>query len=747
MTDQETDSFYRELLSILRQLHQAADFDSVLPDLEPKILGMTGADRLTIYQRNPQTGDLSSRFKTGSDKLRIRVPVSTASLAGYVALTGKSLNIEDVRNQEALTAIHPQLCFDDRFQKATGFHSQAMLICPIFSGRILLGVFQLMRGSGQDPFSNDVQLKAEKLAELIGQKFKYDLGCTSSPYEGLIKQGLLNQKQLDLLTAQVTADISLSRLLLSVPNITKEDVGRSLELFYQVPFVTYYPIDYQLHPVCDRVNAAFLKNNNLVFLSFRGEERITVLIDDPSDTSRVMLVENFLGSKEISFCVGLLDDIRQYLGEDASSAGSGNLNKILGELVSDQAEPEELEDNESLELSEEDSKIVTLVNEILTKGARLNASDIHIEPGQGRAATTIRMRVDGICQEMGNIPASYASAVVSRLKIMSRLDIAERRMPQDGKLKARLRGKPLEARVATVPTVNGEAVVLRLLQSGGPLAFDELNLSADNVDGVHSILKHPHGLFLVVGPTGSGKTTTLHSCLAQLNSTERKIWTAEDPVEITQPGLQQVQVQPGIGLTFSAALRAFLRADPDVVLIGEMRDRETAHTAIEASLTGHMVLSTLHTNSAPETLTRLLDLGIDPVSFADALLGVLAQRLVRTLCPACKESYTPTAEEVDFLKRQYGESCWHELGATEPLSLCRPSGCHQCNETGYKGRIGIHELLVSNGPMRELIYNKAPLSKIKQQASQNGMRTLLQDGVKKVVEGRIDLQQLHKVTI
>ncbi len=383
------------------------------------------------------------------------------------------------------------------------------------------------------------------------------------------------------------------------------------------------------------------------------------------------------------------------------------------------------------------------MNRIITEADRLGASDIHVEPGKDQAPGIVRIRVDGVCRELLKVPKEHTSALIARIKVISRLNIAERRLPQDGKCKLKVRGKKLELRVATVPTVNGESAVLRLLAAGSAMPLEKLNLSAPNYKKIVELSGHPHGLLLVVGPTGSGKTTTLHGVLGFINTPDRKIWTAEDPVEITQPGLQQVQVLPKINFTFATAMRAFLRADPDVILIGEMRDHETAAIGIEASLTGHLVLSTLHTNSAPETITRLLDLGLDPVNFSDALLGVLAQRLMRTLCKACKQPYHPGKQELDHLNDSYGRDIFPELGVDlETVQLCRPVGCDECGGTGYKGRTGIHELLVGTHELRSLIYNKADLDTLRAQALRDGMRTLKQDGINKIFMGLSDYKQL-----
>ncbi|MBW1942277.1 MAG: type II/IV secretion system protein, partial [Deltaproteobacteria bacterium] len=373
-----------------------------------------------------------------------------------------------------------------------------------------------------------------------------------------------------------------------------------------------------------------------------------------------------------------------------------------------------------------------------------------IEPMMGRDNAVIRFRVDGACQLYQTIPYTYKNALCSRIKIMSDLDIAERRLPQDGKINFRKYAPlDLEVRVSTVPTTGrNEDVVMRLLASGEPMVLDKMGMPERSYTAFSTMIQKPYGIVLVVGPTGSGKTTTLHAALHAINKPETKIWTVEDPVEITQKGLRQVQVHAKIGLTFAKAMRAFLRSDPDVIMVGEMRDEETASTAIEASLTGHLVFSTLHTNSATETVTRLLDMGMDPFNFADALIGILAQRLARVLCEHCKEGYHPSQEEYDAIVRAYGGH--FELLRTpysEDLTLFRPKGCPKCQDSGYKGRAGIHELLVASPEIKSSIQNKVPIGELRKQAVMCGMTTLMQDGIRKVFEGLTDMKQVRKVCL
>jgi type II secretory ATPase GspE/PulE/Tfp pilus assembly ATPase PilB-like protein len=364
----------------------------------------------------------------------------------------------------------------------------------------------------------------------------------------------------------------------------------------------------------------------------------------------------------------------------------------------------------------------------------------------------IRFRLDGACQRYQTVPPQYKRALVSRIKIMAELDITERRLPQDGKIQfKKFGGRDIELRVATLPTQGGlEDIVMRILASGDPIPLDNMGFSKRNDEVFKKVIELPYGIILVVGPTGSGKTTTLHSALKHINTPERKIWTAEDPVEITQAGLRQVQVHPKIGFTFSRAMRAFLRADPDVIMVGEMRDQETCETGIEASLTGHLVFSTLHTNSAPETITRLLDMGMDPFNFADALLGVMAQRLGRTLCKDCKEEYNPEEKEFNDLVLEYGgEEQFAKTGIeySKDLTLFKAAGCGKCGDSGYRGRMGIHEMMEGTDEIKHLVQNKMPLADIRAQATADGMTSLKQDGIEKVFGGKTDIRQIRMVCI
>jgi type II secretory ATPase GspE/PulE/Tfp pilus assembly ATPase PilB-like protein len=443
-------------------------------------------------------------------------------------------------------------------------------------------------------------------------------------------------------------------------------------------------------------------------------------------------------------------DIEQFLHLAKGQGTSGSIGAILGELVNE-IHLEPAIDPVSSGIDENDSAIVRLTNQVIAEADRLGASDIHIEPYADRKDVAVRLRVDGTCFIFMRIPAAYRRAIVSRIKVMANLDIAERRKPQDGKIRYRMtKDREIELRVATLPTTGqDEDVVLRLLTAKKPMSLEAMEFAPTTLQAIQSIAEKPHGIILCVGPTGSGKTTTLHAILKHINTNERKIWTAEDPVEITQDGLRQVQVHPKIDLTFATAMRAFLRADPDVIMIGEMRDKETADIAIEASLTGHLVLSTLHTNSAVETVIRLLDLGCDSFNFADAMLGVLAQRLCKRICIECKETYHPSRQEYDELVQGYGVQDWPTLGIVYDAdwSLHRGRGCEACNRTGFKGRVPLHELLLPSERMKQLIQARSRTAEILTLALTEGMATLVQDGIRKALQGFTTYRQVRAVAM
>lgn len=584
----------------------------------------------------------------------------------------------------------------------------------------------------------------------------FDLGrSASSKYDYLIKKGILTSAQLKkALAIANNTNRSIEYALVDSLHINKKEVGRSLSEFYGYPFKGFDPKLPVPVELISRLKKSFLLHNKWVPLSW-DKSGVEILIDNPKDLRKTDHIEALLKTRRIRYVVGIKEDIEKFIGtffvEKRTEAAADKLAKDLEMIMDISFEEEEEIEEEYEKFNESSSQIVRLVDQIIVNAYRRNVSDIHIEPSALSKRTDIRYRIDGVCQKYLQVPNSMSSGILSRIKIMGNLDIAERRLPQDGKIRFKRKGIPeIELRVATLPTTGGfEDVVLRILAKSGAMKIDEMGLTPRNLQIIQTIISQPYGLVLVVGPTGSGKTTTLHSALAYINKPGIKIWTAEDPVEITQAGLRQVEVKPKIGLDFARVMRAFLRSDPDVIMIGEMRDLETASTGIEASLTGHLVLSTLHTNSAPETITRLLDMGLNPLNFSDAFLGVLAQRLVRRLCRACRKAYHPTPEEFEDIVNDYGRKCFKASGIeyTPDFTLYRPVGCDQCSVAGYKGRLGIHELMHGTPEIKRMIKKEATSEELFEKAIQQGMTTLKQDGINKVFQGLTDMNEIRRVCI
>ena len=746
---------------ITTQIHAASDFDQILLDLHKDILGLFDAEDLTLFAFDSEKKEIFSKVPHVDSVEEVRIPISEQSLAGFCAKYLRPVNIADAYNIAELQSVHPSLLHDTSYDKRTGFKTKQVLTYPIVAdNKYLMGVLQLLNKKSGSRFTRKDEESVAEIAKALGIAF-FNLRKLSrknpTKFDLLVSNSRITQNELDNAIAESRKGTSdLESILIEKYKVPKLDIGKSLAQFYKCPYIEYSErtlVDIEL---LKNLNVDYLKKNHWMPLK-RDRTAIEILTDDPGNLDRVQDIKRTFPGLNIRFAVSLRRDIAQFLGSSTGLGDTGgrkldeNVSDILGELVTE-AQAEAMEEGSGGGgLDENDSAIVRLANQIIADAYRQNASDIHIEPYGEKRETLVRFRVDGDCFEYMKIPQSYRRAIVSRLKIMASLDIAERRKPQDGKIKFKLsETKEIELRVATLPTSGyNEDVVMRILAASEPLPLDKMGFSDRNLKALQEISEKPYGIILCVGPTGSGKTTTLHSVLGNINTPDIKIWTAEDPVEITQYGLRQVQVQPKIGLTFAAAMRAFLRADPDVIMVGEMRDKETADTGIEASLTGHLVLSTLHTNSAVETVTRLLDMGCDPFSFADAMLGVLAQRLARRVCKDCKEQYVGTPEEYAELRTGYGEEYWDKLGITQDntFRLSRGKGCEVCNRTGFKGRVALHELLLGSDQMKRMVQQKARTEDMLKTALMEGMTTLVQDGIHKVLQGHTTYKEVKAVAI
>ena len=580
---------------------------------------------------------------------------------------------------------------------------------------------------------------------------------SGSKYDYLLRQEKVTTDQLQKAFAlSKKMKKSVEFVLSSQYQISKEDIGKSFSAYYGCSFRNYDESFSTPTELLGKLKKAFLLNEGWVPLSW-DKDGVEVLVDDPRDLNKTDNIKTLLNTSKVNFSVAIKEDIEEYIKRfydtdrinEAVTTGDG-LDDF--DLIPDVSFEEEEEVEDGLDEDDESSsKVVKLVDQCIIAAFRKNASDIHIEPSPITKATNIRFRLDGVCQEYIKVPNSMARGILSRIKIMSSLDIAERRLPQDGKIKFKRKGVPqFELRVATLPTAGGfEDTVLRILAKAGTMKIDDMALTDRNLEVLKKIITKPYGLVLAVGPTGSGKTTTLHSALGHINKPDIKIWTAEDPVEITQAGLRQVEAKPRIGLDFARIMRAFLRADPDVIMIGEMRDEETASIGIEASLTGHLVFSTLHTNSAPETITRLLDMGLNALNFSDAFLGVLAQRLVRRLCKNCCKEENPSKEEFEEMVMDYGEEDFEKSGIkySSDVTIKRCGSCEVCSGTGYKGRLGIHELMEGTPAIKQLIKKQASTEDLFALSKKENMTTLKQDGILKVFNGLTDITEVRRVCI
>ncbi len=575
--------------------------------------------------------------------------------------------------------------------------------------------------------------------------------------QALLREEVISKEDLDKAVSLQQRDRKrpLGEILVEMGVIDRATVNRLLVRKLGIPFVD--PARFDIDPHALALVERRVAEKHRVMPLFRTKDEIVVAMENPTDPVPVQELRFYTRLRVVPVMANqesIVAAIKLHYGRHEAA-------RNVKDLTASAPAEAKAEGQDEPVVSESDNALVRIVNQIIQDAAERKASDIHIETYRGKEDTKVKLRIDGELEDYLDLPSHFRSAMISRIKIMSNLDISERRKPQDGKIVfSRFGPANVELRVAIMPTTDGlEDVVMRVLAAAKPIALDKMGLREPVLAEIKRMAGLPYGLVLICGPTGSGKTTTLHSVLGQINNGKKKIWTAEDPIEITQKGLRQVQVNAKIGLTFAAALRSFLRLDPDVIMVGEMRDAETARTGVEASLTGHLVFSTLHTNSAPESVTRLLDLGMDPFNFADALLGVLAQRLARALCPDCKKPHKLTEEEVRVLLKEFCDGTplvpadvrkrWESSYGDKQgqLTLYDAVGCAKCGDRGYRGRLGVHELLVNSRAVKTLIQAHARVEDIQKTALSEGMLTLKQDGMEKALQGKTDLAQVRAVAM
>jgi type II secretory ATPase GspE/PulE/Tfp pilus assembly ATPase PilB-like protein len=629
-----------------------------------------------------------------------------------------------------------------------------------FLGTILEEQGMVSRETLQEVIRDYNNIKKKRIGETIAQKHnlnqeKIEKALRKMQKEGkiphsarvgdiLIASQLVTQEQLEDAIAQQVTDKNkkIGARLVERKHINADQLLSALAIKFQLEFVNLDDIE-PSHEALHAIPLTLVTQMQVLPIADKGDH-LLIATSKPAEHAELGDTLRFITNRRIKFVVApsaqIIAAIDKHYTKDEEK-----VEDIIGEMTDDVVEIEDTSDASVVD--ETDSQIIKLVNKILIDAYKKDASDIHLEPGTGKDSLVVRYRVDGLCHISHEVPPGYKKALLSRVKIMSNLDITERRRPQSGKIVIRYRDKKIEYRVETTPTVGGnEDAVLRVLAKSKPIPLNDIGFSPKDQKLFEEVVSRPAGMILCVGPTGSGKTTTLHSALSYINTPDRKIWTAEDPVEITQKGLRQVQVNAKIGFTFQEAMRSFLRSDPDVIMIGEMRDAETAKTAIEASLTGHVVFSTLHTNNAPETLVRLVEMGMDRVSFSEALAAVIAQRLVRKFCKNCRKNFKPDKEYLEKLKIAYGPEWFEKHGMdTKKQAFKQKVGCKTCGQIGYQGRTAIFEMLESTDKIKKGIKEKASTEELKLIAMENGMRTLRMDAVEKIYQGATDLDEILRV--
>jgi type II secretory ATPase GspE/PulE/Tfp pilus assembly ATPase PilB-like protein len=769
--------FNRQLQLVTNRILEAQSVEQIMLDISHEICTLLNADRLTLYAVNEERTAIVSKIKTGLASTRdLKLPISPQSIAGYVAFSKQGLNLPDVYDEDILERIHPSLMFLKEVDKRSGYRTKQMLAAPIVDGAVLHGVLQIINNKNDEAFGelemDGVSHLCKALATAIRQQTrKSDLPPKSTgKFDTLVTAGLISADELTqcLLEARMQGT-SVEQLLLTGFALQPALLGAALSQFFGVPYEAFNPGRMRSETLHGALKRDFLAEQGWIPLE-DSAEGLVIVCTDPELVRGARVVPQVLPRfTKFIYCVTTELEFRNTLDQIFGiTTETGSIDQMLADL--DGTTHDDIVNPESLESAASDNELVKFVNKVIIDAYHQKVSDIHIEPMPGKLKTGIRFRIDGSLVPYIEVPYHFRQAMVTRLKIMCDLDISERRKPQDGKIQFKKYGPlDIELRVATIPSAGGvEDVVMRILAAGEPIPLEKLGLTAHNKTRLEATVSKPYGLFYVCGPTGSGKTTTLHSILKFLNTPDTKIWTAEDPVEITQKGLRQVQINKKAGIDFALVMRAFLRADPDIIMVGESRDKETVSMGVEASLTGHLVFSTLHTNSAPESITRLMDMGMDPFNFADALLGILAQRLAKKLCD-CKESFVPASDELRSFVVEYAEELRHSkawkadyvgesqqlvdqwaqsYGGTQgQIKFYRAVGCDKCNKTGYKGRIGLHELLVADDAVKKLIQERARVAELFAASVEAGMRTLKMDGMEKVMMGLTDLKMVRSVCI
>src|SRR3954463_2417426 len=771
-------AFQKQLQAVTNKIHATNNVDEIMLEVSADICALFNADRLTIYTLGEDKQTIVSKVKTGLNSFKdLKLPIAEHSIAGYAAFSKKMLNIKDVYDEAEIKSHNPNLRFLQEVDKRTGYRTKQMLVAPVLEQGTneLIGVVNLINNKAGMPFGPLAEEGVNELTQTLAIAFKQRQKpqVLKTKYDFLVSDAVISAAEFELAARSARKKaVDVEAVLSEEFQVKTAAIGGALSKYFGVPYEPFKPDRVKPAELLKNLKREYVESQQWVPIDDTKEGLIVVCLD-PERIRSSRIASNVFPKARIIYRVTTQKDwkdtINQLYGQEGSPTDLGNVEDLLSGME-DEPSGEALEGAGDEVSAAADNELVKLVNKVIVDAYNQNVSDIHIEPYPGKAKTEIRFRKDGSLGPYIEIPASYRAAIVARIKIMCDLDISEKRKPQDGKIKFKKFGPlDIELRVATIPTAGGvEDIVMRILAAGEPMPLEKMGFSPRNLETLQTTMSKPYGLFFVCGPTGSGKTTTLHSVLKFLNTPDTKIWTAEDPVEITQKGLRQVQVNKKAGLDFAAVMKAFLRADPDIIMVGEMRDKETTSTGIEASLTGHLVFATLHTNSAPESITRLLDMGMDPFNFSDALLGILAQRLAKRIC-SCKQPYTPEGAELTTFLREYCDELmatsrfkadpkgsmeavykdWVKLYGNDKgqLTFYKPVGCDKCGGSGFKGRCGLHELLIATDKLKKLIQEHSRVAEMLAQCLEDGMRTLKQDGMEKCLTGVTHIKEVRAVCV
>ena len=755
--------FHESIKKIKNRINDANNLKEIFIDIKENIRQLLNINILIIYAVDRLKKEIYSMRLEDSTIKEIRLPINNSTISGHAANTKRMIHINDAYNEREIKKIHDQLSFDRRFDRKMGIVTGQVLSIPILHDGIIMGVMEIMNKRGGDRIDDYRQIFLDEICNALGNTFADNENAPNrhrdDKFDYLIEHGLITETELHKAWKKAHEQKELiENIIMRKYNVYREDIGKALAEYYHCQFITFndrIPIP---HDLLTNINKKQLQRLPWAPLN-KINGKINVIVDDPANIVKRETIESLLKTKMIKYSVSLTEDILKYIDrfcpsdevgvEVEEKKGKEDYIPIAEFRAKLEAENVTIKEEQIEVIKQAPETIEQLTDRIINEAESRLASDIHIEPNTDTNNIEIRYRIDGVCLLYHTLPYRLLEAFISRIKVISNLDPSVKGMPQNGKIRFKKQdGGEIELRVSIIPTQGGvEDIVMSIIAKGEIIPLEGIGLSKRNYWELLKLLDQYQGMILFAGPTGSGITTTLHACLANINTPEKKIWTAEAPVEITQHGLRQVEIQPQTGLTFAKAVRLCLNADPDVIMIGEMTDYETARICIETSLNGHLMLCALPTHSAKETIIRVMGMGADSVNFADGLLGILAHRLVRTLCNKCKEAYQPSKEEYEELAEVYGKEYFESLNLSysDDLEFYRPSGCDDCDQTGYTGRMGIHELLIVSKNIKGMIQRRENVELILQAAMAEGMTTLLQDGIQKAIQGHTDINQIRRI--